>query len=219
MNIIYEFLGEKRTNAFLSLHGITSCDMSGKFNYKSKEHCVKLFPRKSNDTELLEGLVEFQNDFKNCKILEKFICPGYLREKDTATSLNIARWMIFKRSSAKCQKLPPPNGAFENHLRRAFIQIKIWLNEDTTIIPVTELIAFGLKLQGNTNFPETTDDYIALYSIINLISCECKCNCVKRCGCLLNGLVCTDSCGCGDIYENTDSTISFVEIDENDEKE
>ena len=40
--MIGEFLGEKRTS------GMTDCDRSGKFNYKSKEHRVNLFLRISN---------------------------------------------------------------------------------------------------------------------------------------------------------------------------
>ena len=81
MNMIHEFLGEKRTSALLSHHRITCCDTSGKFNYKSKEHWVKL-----------------------------------------------------------------TNGAFQKHLcfmHYAFIQIPIWANADTALIPVTEPIEFG----------------------------------------------------------------------------
>ena len=48
------FLGEKRANTLLSLHGITGCDTNGKFNDKSKEHWLKLFLKYSND--LMEAL-------------------------------------------------------------------------------------------------------------------------------------------------------------------
>ena len=53
IDIVHNFLGEKRANALHSLHGITGCDTSGKLNYKSKEHSVKLFLKYSND--LMDG--------------------------------------------------------------------------------------------------------------------------------------------------------------------
>ena len=34
IGIVHTFLGEKRANALLSLHGISGCDASGKFNYR-----------------------------------------------------------------------------------------------------------------------------------------------------------------------------------------
>ena len=68
-------------------------------------------------------------------------------------------------------------------------------------------------------FPETTDDDIAPCSVINLISCQCKYKCHKRCGCRTNGLVCTDFCNCGDTRENTDPPISFTDIAQHDEAE
>ena len=61
---------------------ITGCDTSGKFNYKSKEHWVNLFLKYSND--LMKALFEFQHSFKLCKVLEKFIFMGYLKEKENA---------------------------------------------------------------------------------------------------------------------------------------
>ena len=112
IDIVHKFLGERiandeRANALLSLHeiagcdtsgkfhGITGCDTSGKFNYKSKEHWVNLFLKYSND--LMGALFESQHSFQLCKVLEKFICRGYLREKDNAITLDKARWTLFKR--------------------------------------------------------------------------------------------------------------------------
>ena len=54
---------------------ITGCDASGKFNYKSKEHWVKLFLKYSND--LVEALFESQDSFKLCKVLETLCTRVY----------------------------------------------------------------------------------------------------------------------------------------------
>ena len=217
-DIIHKFLGEKRATALLSLHGITGCDTSGKFNYKSKEHWVKHFVKNSNDDDLLESLIDLQIRFKYSEVLEKFICNGYLRSKTTVTTLEKARWTLFKRSSAESQKLPPTRGAFEKHLQRSFVQINTWANACVAIIPVLDPLQFGWKREGNMYFPETTDDDIAPCSVINLISCQCKYKCHKRCGCCTNGLVCTDFCNCGDTCENTDPPISFTDVAQHDEE-
>ena len=72
-------LGEQKAKALLSLHGITGCDTSAKFNHKSKEHWVKQFLKNSDDSEIINAFLEFEHTFKVCNILEKFICKGYLR--------------------------------------------------------------------------------------------------------------------------------------------
>ena len=71
-------------------------------------------------------------------------------------------------------------------VHRAFIQTQTWANSGIVIIPVTAQIEFGWKLQGNAYFPETTDDDIAPYCIINPIMWVQMQLC---CICLMNGLV------------------------------
>ena len=208
IDIVHKFLGEKRANALLSLHGITRCDTSGKFNYKLKEHWVKLFLKYSND--LMESLFKFQGSFKLCKVLEKSLCRGYLGEKDNAITLDKARWTLFRRFSAECQKLPPTHGAFVK-------QINLWANACTATIPVLDPLQYDWKREGNLYLPETTNDNIAPFSVINLVSCQYKHKCNKRCGCLMNGLVCTNFCNCGDTCENTDPPISFADSEECDD--
>ena len=172
-----------------------------------------------NDDDLLESLIDLQIKFKYSEVLEKFICNGYLRSKTTVTTLEKARWTLFKHSLAESQKLPPTRGAFEKHLQRSFVQINIWANACVAIIPVLDPLQFGWKRESNMYFPETTDDDIAPCSMINLISCQCKYKCHKRCGCWTNGLVCTDLCNCGDTCGNTDPPISFTDIAQHDEEE
>ena len=120
--------------------------------------------------DLVEAFLEFQDGIKPCKVLEKFICRGSLREKDNAITLDKARWTLFKRSSAVCQKLPPTHGAFVKHLRRSFIQINIWANACTATIPVLDPLQYGWKREGNSYFPGTTNDDIAPFSVINLVT-------------------------------------------------
>ena len=122
----------------------------GKFNYKSKEHWVNLFLKYSNDH--MEALFEFQHSFKLFKLLEKFICRDYLREKDNAITLDKARWTLFKRSSAECQKLPPTHGAFVKHLRRSIIQINIWANACTATIPLLDPLQYSWYVRGTRTF-------------------------------------------------------------------
>ena len=131
-------------------------------------------------------------------------------------TLNKTRWILFKRSAAESQKLPPTRGAFEKHLRRSFIQINIWANACKATIPYLDPLEYGWKRDGNFFFPETTDDDIAPFSVINLVSCQCKLKCNKRCGCFINGLVCTDFCNCSDFCENTDPQLSLADPDEYD---
>ena len=54
------------------------------------------------------------------------------------------------------------------------------------------------------------------FQLFNLVSCQCKLKCNKRCGCFINGLVYTDFCNCSDFCENTDPQLSLADPDEYD---
>ena len=84
--------------------------------------------------------------------------------------------------------LPPTSAAAREHCLRVYFQVQQWLGED---LPPTE---WGWKLTNGQLFPVLTHHPPAPEKLLNLISCNCKQNCERLCGCKKAGLFCTALC-------------------------
>ena len=91
------------------------------------------------------------------------------------------------------ERLPPTEGAVEQHSLRSYLQIQDWMSLECTSLDPKE---FGWQ----RNTPEEcyepigTTDAIAPDKLLNLISCGCKTGCNHQCSCKKNGIKCMSSC-------------------------
>ena len=150
------------------------------------------------------------------KLLSKLYCPGipYL------STLSDARWYMYTRNTAQCEKLPPTSGAFRQAVLSAACQARTWAlsNESYRTLPDPEL--YGWEIVEGSYCPITSEEKIAPESILNLNMCGCsKSNCCSgHCKCFKNKLTCTPLCKCTENCENDDN-IKFVldnDVDDND---
>ena len=108
---------------------------------------------------------------------------------------NKLRWESYRTKGSEGENLPPTRGAIVQHVRRAWLAAVIgksyttpaptipppkdngWYKEEERLIPVTSLI-----------LP-------APASIIELVKCSCKGECLKKgCSCNKNNLLCSPMC-------------------------
>ena len=91
------------------------------------------------------------------KLLSKLYCPGipYL-----STSSD-ARWYMYTRNTAQCEKLPPTSGAFRQAVLRAACQASTWAlsNESYRTLPDPEL--YGWEIVEGSYCLITSEEKIA----------------------------------------------------------
>ena len=80
ISAIRNFLGTSASSALLVLHAITGCDITGKFNGKSKEMWTKQFLQEKNNSKFIGSLLNLlHSDFSEnaTKEIEGFVCRAY----------------------------------------------------------------------------------------------------------------------------------------------
>ena len=79
IKLLHSVLGDVTSKALLSLHALTGCDSTGKFEGKSKQFWFKRFLTiEQNDSKLKEELVNFQTSMESPEVIESFVCRCYL---------------------------------------------------------------------------------------------------------------------------------------------
>ena len=90
IKLLHSVLGDDTSKALLSLHALTGCDSTGKFEGKSKQFWFKRFLTiEQNDSKLKEELVNFQTSMESPEVIESFVCRCYLHRlnKDSLRKL------------------------------------------------------------------------------------------------------------------------------------
>ena len=141
------------------------------------------------------------------------------KQKDNKITLNDLRFLQFERSSIKSSfklgKLPPTEGAAEQHCLRVYRQVQAW--QGNNLNPCE----YGW-MEGDTGLlPRFTRDSLVPKEVLEKISCGCKTGCGKACGCRKHGLKCTRLCsGCnGEDCDNAEKVVEEGIEEEDDENE
>lgn len=127
--------------------------------------------------------------------LAKDIQPKTLNNvTDYATFLEKMRYESFvkattKKSAVKLTSLVPTISALDEHIKRVYLQIQIWLGNKS--LPLAD---WGwTKVQG-TWVPNKMKDSPAPEELLKIIFCNCKKGCGSTCGCRKLGLYCNQTC-------------------------
>ena len=220
---VHSFLGAKRALALMSIHCLTGGDTTGKFKGVSKEKWAKLFLRIDFEKEgkLLDALIELQTTAhgEQKDELEKLISWGYVKHLSTLAE---TRFYLYSKEKVSSDRIPPTRGAFDQHVKRAFHQLRQYKTAEKEFIDIRSPSECGWEKIDEEYIPATTKTPIAPDSVIQLISCKCiKGGCTKNCSCLRSGENCTDFCGCSGC-QNTDPkmpTFNLIEEELVDEDE
>lgn len=208
---IYNFFGHQVSSALLSFHALTGCDVTGKFSGRTKEFWTKKFLEERNNEHFIHALLSLHHRQFDQVIgeLSSFICRAYCT-KTTPTritnSLVETRYFLYKKFSSETNKLPPTQGAFLQHLKRACCPLVVWNSANLPMTLTIDHLCHGWELNENGPLmPVCTHDSIAPEGLVDLVSCNCQGDCTKGwCTCQKAPTNCTDLCGCGDICLNTD---------------
>ena len=224
INHVHSFLGPEKALALMSFHCLTGCDTTGKFKGISKEAWAKSFLKIdfNREHQLLESLLELQTTThgEHKDELEKLISWGYVKSGKTQqlNTLSQTRIFLYSKQKVNNDRIPPTRGAFDQHLKRAFHQLRQYKTADNCLIDIRNPIVCGWECIDGDYIPTTTESAIAPDSVIELVSCNCTKGCTKRCKCAINGENCTDFCGCSSDCQNTDPKMpeSVLEEEEDD---
>ena len=134
LTTIAESLGITVSRALLSLHALTGCDTTGKFAVIGKRTWVKCFLLAIKSENFLSAMSTFENGHSESIIptFASFVCCVYQHPRITKTmteevfDLSSTRYYLFQKCAAEGKKLPPRRGAFLMHVKRAYVQLKIW---------------------------------------------------------------------------------------------
>ena len=116
IKLLHSVLGDDTSKAWLSLHALTGCDSTGKFEGKSKQFWFRRFLTiEQNDSKLKEELVNFQTSMESTEVIESFVCRCYLyrSNKDSlkklgeAVSLSSARYTLFAKKRLEGKSCHP----------------------------------------------------------------------------------------------------------------
>jgi len=226
---IYDALGADKASALINWHALTGCDTTGHIQGTSKKGCFRAFLNSTPAviTALIglgEGAEPSDEVVKGCaEFICSILCPKGLhfsRAKDI-------RWYMFKRLRLDqgVEKLPPTEGAWLEHIRRAHLQANVW-SQDLVLNPITlDPVMLGWQLEDGKLCPVLSREAPAPESVVQLIRCNCGSTnvnstkkCSGRCSCKKLNIVCTELCHCSgdDKCQNTVPVIIGEDIQDDD---
>jgi hypothetical protein len=223
---IYDKLGPDKASALINWHALTGCDTTGHIQGKGKKSCFTAFLDASPTvlaalTGLGEGAEPSAEVVKGC---EEFLCSLFCPKQLHISKAKNLRWYLFKQQKPNqgVDKLPPTQGAWLEHIRRAHVQASVW-SQDLVINPVIpDPVTLGWQMQDSKLLPLLTKEAPAPEAVLQLIRCNCGSSniestnkCSRRCSCRQNNLVCTELCNCAgdDKCQNTEPIIIGHDIE------
>jgi len=214
---IYDALGPTKAAALINWHALTGCDTTGHIRGKGKQTCFKAFmtspPDVVSSLQMLgEGDSPAEEVLDGC---EAFLCSLCCPKGVKLSRASSLRWHLFKmvKPEQGVDKLPPTQGAWKQHILRAYLQANIWAKglEEKPVTP--DPLTLGWKKEGGRLLPVLASESAAPDCVLELVKCACGATkpsalvkCTSRCSCKRHNLACTELCQCGgrgDVCANT----------------
>ena len=125
------------------------------------------------------------------------------------------RIQMYRKEKVKSDKIPPTKGAFQQHVLRAFHQIRQNSTSINETIDIKDPNECGWIRMDGQYVPRTSNTPIAPDSVVQLVSCKCTKGCKGgKCKCKYNNEPCTDFCGCGSNCQNTDPKMPSTAVED-----
>ena len=116
---------------------------------------------------------------------------------------NKLRWESYSTKGSEGENLPPTRGAIVQHFRRAWLAAVIGKSYTTPAPTIPPPKDNGWYKEEERLRPVTSLILPAPASIIELVKCSCKGECLKKgCSCNKNNLLCSPMCKCKDLCKN-----------------
>jgi len=195
---IADGLGREKARALPMFHALTGCDTVSSFARHGKKTAWAVWTVLPELTEALLLLSSAPRDIPHdaMRIIERFVILLYDRTSKCA-DIDKARRKLFARKN-NVELIPPTKAALEEHVKRTVYQGgHVWgqiLLSAPELPPPTN---WGWSRTGEGQYtPYWTRLPEAAHSCIELVSCNCKKGCVRRCKCKKAALQCTALCVC-----------------------
>lgn len=140
------------------------------------------------------------NKLKNIQNLSE-----YLEQMRYNSFINLTT----KKKAVKLSSLVPTVGALNEHIKRVYLQVQIWLGNKN----INPLDWGWLKIEGKLH-PVNNPNPPAPEELLQMIFCSCKKGCGSACGCRRVGLFCNATCrGCSE--DSCSNRAPILDEDEN----
>ena len=153
-----------KAKALISIHALSGCDTTGCFgsgrNRKGKKKWMHVFQDCDNEMMIALESLQSETPLKHIATFEKLLSKLYFPGIPYLSTLSDARWYMYTRNTAQCEKLPPTSGAFRQVVLRAACQARTWAlsNESYRTLPDPEL--YGWEIVEGSYCPITSEESI-----------------------------------------------------------
>lgn len=213
---IADNLGEA-ADALAGFHALTGCDTTSSFYGKGKKAMLNLLLKEPIHIQSL-ALIGRQFELPELSTgIEKYVCSMY---NDPSSSVNEARYKLFRTGTSSDRSLPPNQDALKLHVMRANYQCKIWRSAIESKINCPSPHNYGWIVEDETIRVLWLDQPYAPPNILKTIKCSCKSSRCKsgKCACRKQDMKCTALCMCS-LCENGAADKNFQSDTESEDSE
>lgn len=181
-------------NNILFLHAFGGCYTTSALFNQGK---MKFLTILEKHTDIHAALQVFKNEHASADEVadagEKFLLALYGSKDKENNGLDKYRYQCFLKAVTKSKfnlaSLPPTSAAARQHSLRTYHQVQQWYGCSK------KAEEWGWKKTQTGITPITTLKDPAPKTLLTFLSCKCKTNCGKACGCRKAGLKCSIICG------------------------
>lgn len=173
-------------------HAFSGCDTTSAIYFQGKSKLVGLLRK---DEKLRAAAENFNKPHNHSEAVEgagraMFVALyGGLNCKNTLADLRFKKFIQSAvKSKSNPSSLPPSPEAANQHSRRVYYQVQLWLGNSL------DPLEWGWRETPRGLQAIPTTNKAAPDSLMKLITCGCKGNCGAACGCRKAGILCSVAC-------------------------
>ena len=205
INVIADHISLERCKELLFLHALSGSDYTSSFYQVGK---VKFWNSWLSNTDISQTFLTFSDSpslplsDEALHVVERFIVSLYTNEPSYPSSIDLARYEIFKyRGNLEMRSLPPTRDALVQHIHKAaYVSGYIWGRSHLTNTTDEPLSNWTWNLSGgkiccvwlSSNTSPLSEDL----SKKAFRKCGCRKKCTKICSCRKQEIRCLPNCKC-----------------------
>ena len=193
-------LGVERCTVLPAVHALTGCDsVSALFSIGKKTAMNQVRSMTPDDLRPLQsiGTDDEQESLMASRTLVACLYDSKKKYGKYHQDLNCFRTHLAIQKNIAIAKLPPCESSFEQHVKRANYQCRIWLNAHVACPNVGSPVDEGWVIEEGVLTPKMFDGPVAAEQLSGLIcGCKGRAICSNACDCHRSGLSCAELCRC-----------------------
>lgn len=205
-------LGAPLCRALPFIHSMSGRDTTSYPYFTGKKSW--LASSKTLDLSALQAFAENEQSFEITDALidqaQALIVSVYSNKHEEFSDTSLSKLRVFKflnNKSTLLKLLPPSDGAFLQHLRRAALAT---ITDKTAHIPQPTAVSiedYGWALMDGTHVPVMSTQPAWPLQMKTAVSCKCTKGCKRNCSCAKNCIPCYVGCRCGGLVDRCSRAI------------